>query len=77
MQLQVAKLFTNGQSQAVRLPKNFRFEGKEVYIRKVGSDVILSLKKPSWGAFFSMPSAFGDDFLSERDNRTPQEREAF
>ena len=36
MDFQIAKLFTNGQSQAVRLPKDFRFEGKEVYIRRVG-----------------------------------------
>ena len=77
MQLQVAKLFTNGQSQAVRLPKNFRFKGKEVYIRKVGNEVILSLKKPSWEAFFRMKSAFSDDFLLERDNKKPQEREGF
>ncbi len=77
MQLQVAKLFTNGQSQAVRLPKNFRFEGKEVYIRKVGNEVILSLKKPSWKTFFAMKNAFDDDFLTERDNQIPQEREVF
>ena len=77
MDFQIAKLFTNGQSQAVRLPKDFRFEGKEVYIRRVGDDVILSLRKPNWKAFFLMDSVFGDDFLAERDNRHPQERESF
>ena len=36
-----AKLFTNGSSQAVRLPKEFRFNGTEVYVQKVGSSVML------------------------------------
>ena len=74
---QTAKLFTNGRSQAVRLPKAFRFNGEEVYIRRVGDDVILSARKPSWRDFFQEASAFGDDFLVERDNAPPQEREAF
>ena len=37
-----AKLFQHGRSQAVRLPKEFRFEGTEVYVRRVGADVVLS-----------------------------------
>ena len=37
-----AKLFMHGRSQAVRLPKEFRFEGAEVYVRRVGDDVVLS-----------------------------------
>ena len=37
-----AKLFMHGRSQAVRLPKEFRFEGTEVYVRRVGADVVLS-----------------------------------
>lgn len=77
MKPQTAKLFTNGRSQAIRLPKEFRFEGDEVYIRKVGDDVVLSARKPSWKDFFQEPSAFGDDFLAERDNDIPQERESF
>lgn len=39
-----AKLFLHGRSQAVRLPKEFRFEGTEVYVRRVGDDVVLSSK---------------------------------
>ena len=74
MSVETAKLFTNGKSQAVRLPKQFCFDGSEVYIRKEGDEVILSAKKPSWDAFFNAPSAFGDDFLAERDNDPPQER---
>jgi antitoxin VapB len=75
--LQTAKIFTNGRSQAVRLPKAFRFDTEEVYIRRVGNDVILSANKPCWRDFFQETSAFGDDFLAERDNAPPQEREAF
>ena len=43
MKLQIAKLFQNGRSQAVRLPKEFRFEGEEVLIRKKGNEVILAV----------------------------------
>ena len=41
-----AKLFSHGGSQAVRLPKEFRFEGAEVYVRRVGNDVVLSAAPP-------------------------------
>ncbi len=75
MTVKTARLFINGRSQAVRLPKEFRFEGSEVYIRKEGDDVILSVKKPAWDEFFNAASAFGDDFLADRDNEPPQERE--
>ena len=77
MSVQVAKLFYSGRSQAMRLPKAFRIEGSEVYIRKVGDDLIISPKRPTWNDFFSTPSAFGDDFLAQRDNEPPQEREWF
>ena len=40
--MNVAKLFTHGGSQAVRLPKEFRFEGTEVHVRRVGAEVVLS-----------------------------------
>jgi antitoxin VapB len=43
----VAKLFTHGGSQAVRLPKEFRFEGSEVHVRRVGGDVVLSARPPA------------------------------
>jgi antitoxin VapB len=43
----LAKLFTHGGSQAVRLPKEFRFEGREVHVRRVGVDVILSPQAPA------------------------------
>ncbi|MEZ5477284.1 MAG: type II toxin-antitoxin system VapB family antitoxin [Thiolinea sp.] len=75
--MQTAKIFSNGRSQAVRLPKAFRFDTDEVYIRQVGDEVVLSAKKPSWADFFNQDSAFGEDFLAERDNAPPQQRESF
>ena len=73
----VAKLFMNGRSQAVRLPKEFRFEGNDVYIRKEGDEVILSSKPPSWKDFFDDPERPTDDFMSERVDLTPQTRKLF
>ena len=47
-----AKLFKTGRSQAVRLPKEFRFKGKEVRIRRVGQGVLLEPMKTDWQAIF-------------------------
>lgn len=80
---QVAKLFTNGRSQAVRLPAVFRFDTKEVYIRQDPDthDVILSRRPSTWDGFFSALKAADvpNDFLdaTERQhgeqNRDPLE----
>jgi len=64
-----AKLFMNGRSQAVRLPAEYRFEGKEVYITKEGDKVILSPKPTSWDDFFDSPIEATPDFMAERINR--------
>ena len=77
MSVYIAKVFSNGRSQAVRLPKVFRFATDEVYIRQVGDEIVLSAKKPSWADFFSQTSAFAEDFLAQRDNAPPQQRESF
>ena len=65
----------NGSSQAVRLPKAFRFEGEYVYIRRQGNEVILSARPFTWDEFFAQPSAFGEDFLADREDDIPQVRE--
>jgi antitoxin VapB len=76
-----AKLFMNGRSQAVRLPAEFRFKGKEVFIRrneKTG-EVILS-DKPDWESFFAMRDSMDvpKDFLKGiRDKRPPEDRDLF
>lgn len=77
MSIYVARVFSNGRSQAVRLPKIFRFDTDEVYIRQVGDEIVLSAKKPNWVDFFSQTSAFAEDFLAQRDNAPPQQRESF
>ena len=46
-------------------------------LNNLGESVIVSPKRPTWSEFFSTPSSFGDDFLAERDNQPPQEREVF
>lgn len=71
--MQTAKLFTNGRSQAVRLPKEFRFEGDEVLIERVGDTVVLRPVKKSWDAFFAALDAFDGDF-PEREQPPAQER---
>jgi antitoxin VapB len=66
-----AKLFISGNSQAVRLPKDFRLEGDEVYIRRdpASGDIILSRKPPNWDSFLElvMASPLPPDFLADRD----------
>ena len=68
---QTAKLFTNGRSQAVRLPAAFRFDTKEVFIRQDPrtGDVILSRKPTTWDGFFTALQAVEvpQDFLSEAE----------
>ncbi len=79
---QVAKLFSNGRSQAVRLPAAYRFEGKEVYIRRDPGtgDVILSRKPDTWDEFFALLKGadVSEEFLGalERNQQT-QERDPF
>jgi antitoxin VapB len=61
-----AKLFKNGDSQAVRLPKEFRFKGTEVLIRRVGTAVVLLPKSHSWDTLLASLSKFPPDFMEER-----------
>jgi antitoxin VapB len=78
-----AKIFMTGRSQAVRLPKEYRFEGDEVYIRrdpKTG-DVILSARPTSWEPFLSMLNNLKDedipkDFMADREQGV-QDRDPF
>jgi antitoxin VapB len=75
MKPQVARIFQNGRSQAVRLPREFRFEGDEVLIRKEGDDVILSPRPKSWDAFFKETPLPSPDFMPNREDLPVQERE--
>ena len=75
--MMTAKLFENGRSQSVRLPKEYRFNGDEVAINKVGDIVILMPKENKWSAFLNSLELFSDDFMSDgREQPAVQEREA-
>ena len=65
--MKTAKLFKNGQSQAVRLPKEFRMSGDEVYIKKQGEAIILLPKENSWAPLVSSLNRFTKDFRIERN----------
>jgi len=65
----------NGRSQAVRLPKEFRFDCDEVFVRKQGDGIIISPKQPSWDLFFEQKTAFDEEFLANREQPPLQERE--
>ena len=75
--METAKIFKNGRSQAVRLPKEFRFKGKEVFIRKEGSNIILSEKPDSWEEFFLLGNKPTSDFMQEREQLDLEERDIF
>jgi antitoxin VapB len=76
-----AKIFVTGRSQAVRLPKEFRFQGEEVFIRRdpITGDIILTPKPASWQDFFALAEAtdMPADFLSDRDVEASPEKELF
>lgn len=79
---QMAKLFANGRSQAVRLPAAYRFDAKEVFIRQDAEtgDVILSRKPATWDDFFIAlkGSDVPADFLDEDDRKHgTQDRDPF
>jgi antitoxin VapB len=78
---QSAKIFINGRSQAVRLPAAFRFDCKEVFIKRdpATGDVILSSKPDTWDDFLVLATQVEvpADFLSNREDLPPQDRELF
>jgi antitoxin VapB len=68
-----AKVFKSGNSQAVRLPKEFQFTGNEVYIKKVGRAVVLIPKDDPWLLFKESLNEFPDDFFAEGRQHLPLE----
>ena len=73
--METAKLFRNGQSQAVRIPKEFRFEGTEVFIKKIGNAILLVPYRESWQTLFDSLNQFSDDFMETRNQPEQQARE--
>ena len=75
--MQQAKLFQNGQSQAVRLPKDFRFDGDSVTIKRVGKAVVLLPRIEPWETLFDALGQFSPDFMEGRNQPSVEEREGF
>jgi antitoxin VapB len=73
--METAKLFMNGRSQAVRLPKAYRFEGDEVFIKRVGNAVLLIPYHESWQTLFDSLEQFSDDYMTSREQPETQDRE--
>ena len=76
-----AKLFVTGRSQAVRLPREYRFEGAEVFIRRdpTSGDVVLSRKPPTWQGFLDLAARtkVPGDFMNDRQDLPAPERDVF
>ena len=76
----IAKIFKNGQSQAVRLPKKFRFENQdELFVKKVENGIILLSKndKSVWDNMFDRLDEFSDDFMQTRVQPTQNREDLF
>ena len=74
--MMTAKVFENGRSQAVRLPKEYRFTTDEVAVNKIGDIVLLMPKTDKWSSFMQAIDMFSDDFMEEeRNDGLKQERE--
>ena len=75
----LAKVFKNGRSQAIRIPKEFRVDSDEVYIEKVGDSLIIKPKyQDKWDSFFGkLENVDTKEFLLDRKEPKIQERELF
>ncbi len=58
-----AKVFVNGGSQAVRLPKEFRFSGDEIYVKKIGDSILLVPKDKLWETFLEGVAGFMEEYF--------------
>jgi len=73
--MDIAKIFENGRSQAVRLPKEYRFNDSEVYVKKINDIVLLIPKDSVWKTFESSLDYFSEDYLSYRSQPDIQKRD--
>lgn len=74
--MMTAKVFENGRSQAVRIPKEYRFSSEEVMVNKIGDVVLLIPPKAKWESFMKAIDMFSEDFMEDgRGTDVAQERE--
>lgn len=75
--MKTARLFTNGRSQAVRLPKECRFRGKDVYVHKFEGAVMLVARDDPWASLVRSLERFSGDFMAGREQPLAQPRKGF
>jgi len=73
--MDTARIFQSGRSQAVRLPKAYRFDGTQVFIKKIGDTVVLMPYQGGWQTLFDSLDEFSDDFMASRSQSEQQLRE--
>lgn len=71
-----AKIFMNNRSQAVRLPKEFQFKTQEVFIRKEGTDVVLSPRPADWSSYLADAPIASASFMEGIEDLPVQERDS-
>lgn len=75
--MDTARIFQSGNSQAIRLPKEYRFEGSKVYLKRVGNAVVLIPENDSWQPLIDSLSQFSEDFMEERGQPIDEDRRDF
>ena len=73
--MKTAKIFENGRSQAVRLPKEYRFNAKEVNVNKIGDAIILFPADSKWNSLLESLDLFTDDFMEKRNQGKSEKRD--
>lgn len=74
--METARVFENGRSQAVRLPKKYRFTTDEVVVQRLGSSIVLTPKEKIWESFVSGINGFTNDFMEEGRYSEATERDS-
>jgi antitoxin VapB len=72
--MDTAKLFTSGNSQAIRLPKAYRLPGKKVYLKRMGKGILILPEDSAWQPLFDSLSKFSPDFMADRHQPPQQHR---
>lgn len=70
--VELAKIFQSGRSQAVRLPKEFRFNGSEVFVKRIGKAVVLLPIDDAWDSLAQSLDLFSDDYMTDRQQPVEQ-----
>jgi antitoxin VapB len=75
--MNTAQIRTDGTHQIVILPDEFSMTGTEVYIKKVGTAIVLIAKENPWQSLFESLDQFSEDFMTDREQPPLDGREAF